>query len=215
MNPRATRAQTGAQQPDVAAVEGDFFVTHPQATRALLRVESFAGTIWEPACGDGTMARELTLGEGVFQVIATDKYDHGWGSPRDFLDRSLDMPLTAPHHIVTNPPFDLAREFVDRALELRPRGKVAMFLRLAWLEGDRRYNRLWSGRPPSRVWVFVNRVPLRRNGGPIWQSGLIAVCLVRLGPSVLFGDAPTLGWLPDKFDRKEPFAAVARPGVGY
>lgn len=197
MNPRAARAQTGAQQLDVAAVEGGYFVTHPLATRALLRVESFAGTVWEPACGDGTMALALAGGAEVFQVLASDKFDRGFGFQRDFLDPVQGLPLAAPHHIVTNPPFELAREFVARALALRPRGKVAMFLRLAWLEGSRRHHDLWSIDPPSRVWVFANRVPLRRNGGP-WQSGLIAFAWYVWDMRVT-GDDTKLGWLPDKF----------------
>lgn len=194
---RATRAHTGARQPDVAPVEGNFFVTHPQVTRALLRVETFPGVVWEPACGDGTMARELTRGAGTTKVISSDKHDRGYGvTGIDFL-RQTSL-YDEVNHIVTNPPFELAREFVDRALDLRPSGKVAMFLRLAWLEGKTRHRGLWSIAPPVRVWVFANRVPLRRNGGP-WQAGLIAFAWF-IWESGANGET-RLGWLPDLFKK--------------
>ena len=37
----------------------DFYPTPPWATLALIDNERFEGRIWEPACGDGTMARVL------------------------------------------------------------------------------------------------------------------------------------------------------------
>lgn len=37
----------------------DYYPTPPEATQALLGVESFDGDIWEPACGDGAICRVL------------------------------------------------------------------------------------------------------------------------------------------------------------
>lgn len=37
----------------------EFYPTPPEATRALLSVEHFDGDIWEPACGDGRIAKVL------------------------------------------------------------------------------------------------------------------------------------------------------------
>lgn len=37
----------------------EFYPTPPEATRALLSVESFDGAIWEPACGDGAISEVL------------------------------------------------------------------------------------------------------------------------------------------------------------
>jgi len=37
----------------------EFYPTPPEATRALLSVESFEGDIWEPACGDGAISKVL------------------------------------------------------------------------------------------------------------------------------------------------------------
>lgn len=103
--------------------KNDFYPTWPGATEALLRVESFDGPIWEPACGEGDMSSVLE--RAGYAVESTDLIERGYGESRvDFLMEHLPR---APN-IVTNPPFGLAKEFVDKALYLTT-GKVAMFLR--------------------------------------------------------------------------------------
>ena len=77
----------------------DFYPTWPGATEALLRVETFDGAIWEPACGEGDMSRVLEA--AGYDVISTDLIDRGYGeAPRDFL---MEWTPRAPN-IVTNPP---------------------------------------------------------------------------------------------------------------
>lgn len=140
----------------------DFYPTWPGATEALLSVEAFHGPIWECAAGEGDMSRVL---EGAgYTVISTDLTDRGYCEPRvDFL---MEWSPRAPN-IVTNPPFGLAREFVDKALDLTT-GKVAMFLRLAFLEGLKRGE--WFPRTPlARVWIMSRRVPMQR--GRISEKG--------------------------------------------
>lgn len=194
LNARAGRAQTGASQTDLDRPDNDYFVTSPEATRALLRVEDFPGVIWEPACGDGTMARELAKGHGVNFVLPSDVVDYGY--PNAKLHNFLTVSISKLHpfdHIVTNPPYSLAEAFVQKALSLRPR-KVAMILRTVWLEGAGRYQRLWSTNPPARVWVFTKRPTFQRDGVGEFRSGLISFSWVvwdrsHVGP-------PQLGWLP-------------------
>ncbi|HEX8402273.1 MAG TPA: hypothetical protein VF628_11280 [Allosphingosinicella sp.] len=148
----------------------DFYPTPPCATEALLAVEKFEGPIWEPACGTGDMSRVLEA--AGHRVISTDLVDRGYGEGgRDFL---CEWQPIAPN-IVTNPPFRSATEFVDRALQLThppdrhtpgawiPKGgvtrKVALFLRLAFLEGQAR-GRWFPATPLARVWIMSRRVPI-------------------------------------------------------
>lgn len=132
----------------------DFFPTPARATAALLAREAFPGTIWECACGDGAMARVIA-GAGL-PLISTDLVDRGYGKARiDFL---MEPSLPAGcESIVTNPPFRLATQFVEHALDLGAR-KVAMLCRVAFLEGQERgagiHRRL------SRVWVFSSRITM-------------------------------------------------------
>lgn len=77
----------------------EFYPTPPEATRALLSVEAFDGGVWEPACGEGHIAKVLEA-EG-YDVVATDLVDHGYGRAGvDFLEQRLPR----ARHIVTNPP---------------------------------------------------------------------------------------------------------------
>ena len=125
----------------------------------MLDVEPELTDIWEPACGAGHLA-------GVFEQYnklaeATDLIDRGYGKPNvDFLQSSH-------HHngdIVTNPPFRYALEFVQKSLDLIPEGrKVAMFLRIQFLEGKAR-RKFFDRHPPKTVYVATSRIKCAMNG---------------------------------------------------
>ena len=137
------------------AEKDHFYPTPPAGTRALLSVEKFSGTIWEPACGEGHMS-EVLIGAG-YDVISTDLVDRGYGTPRvDFLMESRAL---APN-IVTNPPFKLGEQFARKALDLTT-GKVALLCRLMWLEGGER-RKLFESAPLARVWVFSKRLGMAK-----------------------------------------------------
>ena len=56
----------------------EFYPTPPEATRALLSVETFDGFIWEPACGRGAISTVLeTAG---YQVVSTDLIQRDYGA---------------------------------------------------------------------------------------------------------------------------------------
>lgn len=78
----------------------EFYPTPPEATRALLSVETFEGSIWEPACGDGAISKVLT--EAGYQVVSTDLIDRGYGAGGHNFLKSTE-PLAK--HIITNPPY--------------------------------------------------------------------------------------------------------------
>jgi hypothetical protein len=188
----AAKAYVHGLTPDAVNREkNDFYPTPPEGTRALLNVESFDGEIWEPACGDGRMSRVLEA--AGYRVMSSDLIDRGYGETGvDFLATRRTVP-----NIVTNPPFKLALPFVRHALECTT-GKVAMLVRLAWLEGHRRME-LFQTTPLARVWVFSKRLSMPRAGGPTPAGGMIAFAWLvweqgHDGP-------PTIGWIvPDKGD---------------
>lgn len=117
-----------------ARAKNDFYPTPAWCTRALLDEEPFAGASWEPAAGDGAIV-DVFKAAGL-PVIGTDLVDRGRADIAPGVDFLL--PFSAPlaafdaPNIVTNPPFDLAVAFVDRALQLASR-KVAMLLRWNWV----------------------------------------------------------------------------------
>lgn len=153
----------------------DFFPTPPWATRALCTyLQGVLGqdalrqqTVWEPACGRGDMARPL--GEFFGKVYASDVHDYSTefsdqASIQDFLidwDIPPQFQTSPPEWVITNPPFRLAQEFVDRSFE-RASKACAMLVRTSFLEGVGRYRALYSKRPPFTVLQFAERVPMFR-----------------------------------------------------
>ncbi len=149
-------SQLGSPAPQSRVVPGripnEFYPTPPEATRALLSVEQFDGSIWEPACGDGAIARLLQA--TGHSVVSTDLNDYGYGiTGVDFLKE------IRPHakHIVTNPPYGsgLADAFVEQALRFSrdTGGKVAMLLNLASLCHKMRTD-WWRQRAPARIYAI-------------------------------------------------------------
>lgn len=135
----------------------DFFPTPKWATFALIDNEKFKGEIWESACGDGAMSRVLE--ETGRSVFSSDLHNRGYGeSGRDFLVSSR-----RADNIVTNPPYNSAEGFVAAGVKNASR-KFALLLRLAFLEGANRANTIFANAPPSRVWVFSERITFYPSG---------------------------------------------------
>jgi hypothetical protein len=169
--PDSTYNLNGAFKPTTkrrADLDGpDFFPTPAWATHALVENERFDGAIWECACGDGAMARVLE--EAGYKVRATDLYARGHGETGvDFLSAT-----TPIDNIVTNPPYNVAEAFVAQGLKLARR-KFALLLRLAFLEGANRANTIFLKSPPSRVWIFAERITFYMKGAERSGSGTTA-----------------------------------------
>lgn len=130
----------------------EFYATPPEATRAFLAAEQFNGTIWEPACGQGHIDKEL-IANG-YETIATDLIDHGYGDGQeDFLKSN------APRakHIITNPPYGrgLADAFIRKSLchITVTGGKSAMLINLSSLCHPSRHSSFIK-RPPVRIYAL-------------------------------------------------------------
>lgn len=137
----------------------DYYATEPAATEWLCKLEQFYGAILEPSCGEGHIS-EVLKAHG-YDVTSRDLVDRGYGEVADFL--AIDN-LAWYGNIVTNPPYKYAQEFVEKALQIIPDGrKVAMFLKLTFLEGKARKH-LFKTTPPIRVWVSSSRLKCAMNG---------------------------------------------------
>jgi len=92
----------------------DFYATPPECTSILL--ENYGGLftggrVWEPACGDGAISKILEA-DGL-DVVSTDLHDRGYGKAgMNFLTSDCSC-----QSIITNPPFHLAAEFIERAVQ--------------------------------------------------------------------------------------------------
>jgi hypothetical protein len=99
----------------------DQYETPPWVTLALVpHLPVITGKVWEPACGSGKMVAALR--QAGFDVIGSDIADGV-----DFLCHPAESGIGA---IITNPPYALAREFIERALSFDTVRVFAMLLRI-------------------------------------------------------------------------------------
>ena len=134
----------------------DWYPTPEEASHALLSVETFSPTIWECACGDGSLS--WVLRDAGYKTIDTDLNHYGFG--QGGIDFLMEQKAAAPN-IVTNPPYKLANQFILHAIHLGIE-KHAWLLRLAFLEGQERYDSIFRLHPPADVYVFSKRLTIWR-----------------------------------------------------
>lgn len=178
----------------MADVDGpDFYPTPSWATYALVENEKFSNEIWECACGDGAMSEVLER-TGA-RVQSSDRFDRGYGETGvDFIgtDRRAD-------NVVTNPPFNSAEDFVHTGIKATKK-KFALLLRLAFLEGAARQHSIYNRYPPSRVWVFSERITFYPRGAKVKGSGTTAYAWF-VWDKDAFGSTE-LKWLPTGYKSK-------------
>lgn len=180
MDDKQTRAHntliTNIRKP--GAADHDYYATDPRAVDLLLEAELFDSDtpIWEPACGEGHISEALK--QYGYKVRSTDLVDRGYPGAEtgvDFLE--LQEP-TWQGDIITNPPFNCAGEFVSKALDSVADGRrVAMFLKLTFLEGQKR-RELFRRYPPQTVYVSSARLECGKNGKFTGSSAVAYVWII-------------------------------------
>jgi hypothetical protein len=155
----------------------EFYPTPAEPTRAFLyaeteRLRDFV-TIWEPAVGDGAMAREMeAIGIDVF---GSDLVDRGCGAlVQDFYDfKRHSRPSRA---IVTNPPFDQCgwgngkARWLYHALDELGVEYMALLLNWTW-PGAGGLAGFWSKHPPARVYLMRWKIDFTGQGAPPMLNG--------------------------------------------
>jgi hypothetical protein len=129
---------------------------------------------------------------GTFSdVYASDIFDYGAGfSVADYLfgPKPEQVDWT-----ITNPPFRLAEQFIERALATSREG-VAVIVRSAFLEGVGRYRGLFKINPPSIVLQFSERVVMHK--GKLSAKGSTATAYCWIVWKHLHSGPTQLGWIP-------------------
>lgn len=153
--------------------EHDFYPTPPEPTIALARkLRCWPSAVWEPACGDGGIARPLEA--AGFRVLGTDLIHRGYGEGGiDFLQTTR----RRADAIITNPPFgELAHPFIEHAIRLGA-PFIAMLLNINFWSVEVR-TALWERRPPSTIYALSWRPDFTGAGRPyfnciwtVWEPG--------------------------------------------
>lgn len=135
----------------------DYYATDPKAVKLLLEKEKFNSIILEPSCGEGHISRVLL--DGGYAVKSSDLINRGFGEVQDFFETD-----EFNGDIITNPPYKMALDFVKHSLNIIPEGnKVAMFLKLQFLEGKSR-KEFYKNNPPKKIYVASGRLICAKNG---------------------------------------------------
>lgn len=147
--------------PNAEREENDFYATDSYAVIKIaekLKEIGVSQKIWECACGKGHLSKPLI--ELGYEVLSTDLVNRGYGEKENFLtsNRKWDG------DIITNPPFKIAVEFVEKAMELLQEGKKAIFLlKIQFLETETRA-KLFKQCGLKQVIVNSSRVCCAKNG---------------------------------------------------
>jgi len=179
-------------------VKDDYYATPPKATQVLLDNLDLSKckTFLEPSCGEGHISKVLESNFKESKVFSTDLVNRGYGKTGiNFLNiftEKVDC-------VITNPPFKLAKEFIQKGLSLSNK-YVIMFAKIQLLEGIGR-KELFEKYPPKYIYVFSNRVNPLRNGlatdekGKPWAS---TMCFAWFVWEVGFNEEPIVRWLDSR-----------------
>ena len=173
-------------------VDNDYYATPPKAVEELLKREQFNHYVWECAVGGGHIADVLK--QNGYDIRCSDIVDRGYTDTEvvDFLHTERDKNDFA-RDIITNPPYSMATEFVKHALNISMDiTKVAMFLKIQFLETKKRYD-LFKEYPPKKIYVFVNRVNCGKNG--VFGKESSAVCYCWFVWEKGYKGKPTVDWI--------------------
>jgi len=171
--------------------KSDFYETPYTLTRKFLDVEYFNknSTVCEPACGGGAITRVLKEHWEDDKVTAYDQ-------ETNFLWETGEY-----DYIVTNPPFSIAFEFIQRA-KLVAKSKFAFLLPLSYLHGKKRFDEIYSDRTYGleKVYVFT-RYPmlgeaLREDGK--YNTGMMVYAWYVWTNG--YSGQPTVDWLDNNED---------------
>lgn len=149
----------------LARVVDEFYPTPAEPTQAILeaeigRLREFDG-IWEPACGDGAMIREMQA-YGL-TTFASDLIQRG---AAESVKSFYSFNIAAFPAILTNPPFaECNRDpgWVRHAMQTLGVEYMALLLPLNWLGASGR-SALWSAYPPARIYLMRWRIDFTGQG---------------------------------------------------
>lgn len=162
-NKRTTYAQLGASNHcDHERQNEDFYATSPEAIDKLKAVYEIPKNIVEISAGNGHLSERLKeLGHNVISWDIVQR-DYPLDKVQDFLAVNE---LPKGYSILTNPPFKISDKFVLHSLDLLEDGQqVIFFLKIQFLESQKRYKEIFSKYLPKYIFVFSERCLCAMNG---------------------------------------------------
>lgn len=178
--------------------ENDFYATNPETLKLFLyefwKDNSFEGDILEPACGQGHISETLKEMLPNFNIISTDLIDRGYGQGGvNFLTHDYKRTFNT---VITNPPFSLAKEFIEKGLEIADK-YVIMLCKIQLLEGLKRKD-MFLNTPLKYVYVHTTRQATWKEGKPTDSKGkkwATTMCLAWFVWDKEYEGEPVIRWI--------------------
>lgn len=178
--------------------ENDFYATNPETLKLFLyefwKDNSFEGDILEPACGQGHISETLKEILPNFNIISTDLIDRGYGQGGvNFLTHDYGRTFNT---VITNPPFSLAKEFIEKGLEIADK-YVIMLCKIQLLEGIKRKD-MFLNTPLKYVYVHTTRQATWKEGKPTDSKGkkwATTMCLAWFVWDKEYDGEPVIRWI--------------------
>jgi len=140
-------------------VDNDYYATPPNETEKFLNQFDITKykNILEPACGEGHISeviRKYNTNIISYDLVDRDYQDKLVDFLKDDIDKDFDL-------VITNPPFSLALEFIQKGLEVSD--TVVMLAKIQLLEGQSR-SKILQHMGLKEIYGYVSRCNCWRNG---------------------------------------------------
>lgn len=154
----------------------DFYETPRYTIQSLLDVHKIEYPVLEPCAGTLAISRMLTEGD-PYEVYTNDINPlASTQTHQDYLKTKIQANWMET--IITNPPYSLAQEIIEKALkDVAEDGEVIMLLRLNFLGAQKR-KKFWQNTPLKHIYVlskrpcFLNKKSdMTEYAWFIWQKG--------------------------------------------
>lgn len=146
-----------------ARSESDFYATPISTINKFLdSYQIKQGNVLEPCAGNGNIVRTLRERESNWITaleLRQEEYQNlksisNKAIIHNFLTWQPDMKYKT---IITNPPYSIAQEFIEKCFEIaNQETEIIMLLRLAFLESKKRYE-FWQKHPVNELYILSER----------------------------------------------------------
>lgn len=168
---KLTATKLAGSDSRLGRVDNDYYATNPQAVEMLLDVYPLKCTSFlEPCVGGGHIADVIINRLHPNHIKLIDIVNRGYPNTEvtDYLTYNTNEKFDL---IVTNPPYSLAQEFVEKGMSmLNENGCMALFLKIQFLESKTRSS-MFKKYPPKYIYVFTKRMGTWRNGEEFNKQG--------------------------------------------
>lgn len=146
--------------------ESDFYITPEWCIDLFLKEfgRPIGSEIFEPCAGNGVIIKTLHRNFNSLTIKACEIREEeknnllNAGASEVYCYDFLKFEGSNPYIdlVITNPPYCIAQEIIEKSFEYAPKAEVVMLLRLAFLESKKR-KKFWDKHPLTQLYPLLQR----------------------------------------------------------